>query len=143
MLQFAKRIDAVRNGRPDWYAVAEFLAPFAFEQFPELLLDDMSATTRPEGRPAIEYFWLVHDVELIRRQRPGCTVKDAIRLLAKGEAPHRVLMADAGTGERRPARIQSGPWNGQRPRSLEQRYYEHLRVWGKLAKEQAIKIPTT
>jgi hypothetical protein len=25
MLQFAKRIDAIRGGRPDWYAVAEFL----------------------------------------------------------------------------------------------------------------------
>jgi hypothetical protein len=77
MLEFAKRLDAVRNGRPDWYAVAEFLTqPFAFEQFPELLLDDMPAKTRPEGRPAIEWYWLVHDVELLRRQRPGRTVRE-------------------------------------------------------------------
>jgi hypothetical protein len=143
MVEFAKRIDAFRNGRPDWYAVAEFLAPFAFEHFPELLRDDMPAKNRPEGRPAIEWYWLVHDVELIRQQRPGYTVKAAIKLLANGEAPHRVLMTDAGTGERRPGRIQSGLWKGQKPRSLEQRYYEHLRVWEKLAEEQSIEIPTT
>jgi hypothetical protein len=141
MLEFAKRLDAVRNGRPDWYAVAEFLTqPFAFEQFPELLLDDMPAKTRPEGRPAIEWYWLVHDVELLRRQRPGRTVKGAIKLLTDGEAPHRVLVTDAGTGERRPARIQSGPWKGQKPRSLEQRYFEYKRAWKKLAAKQSMEI---
>jgi hypothetical protein len=136
-------MDAFHNGRPDWYAVAEFLAPYAFEHFPELLLDDTPASNSRPGRPAVEWYWLAHDVELIRRQRPGCTVKAAIGRLAKGEAPHRVLVTNAGTGERRPARVQSGPWKGQKPRTLEQRYYEHLRAWEKLAEEQSIEIPTT
>jgi hypothetical protein len=142
MVEFAKCIDAVRNGRPDWYAVAEFLAPFAFEHFPELLLDDMPAANGRPGRPAIEWYWLVHDVDLLIRQRKCRTVKVACRLLAKGEEPYRVRVT-TGEGKRRAARMQSGPWKGKKPRSLEQRYYEHLRVWGKLAEEQSIEISTT
>jgi hypothetical protein len=123
MLRFAKDIDAMRHGRPDWYAVAEFLVPFAAEQFPQLLRDDLPAS-RPAHRPPKEnWYWLVHDVDLIRRQRRKCTVKEACRLLAKGEAPHRVLVTSAD-GRRRPGRIQSGRWAGMQAQTLEQRYYE-------------------
>jgi hypothetical protein len=134
MLQFAKEIGAIHGGRPDWYAVAELLA----ETFaPQLLKDGPSS--RPAHRPQKEnWFWLVHDVELIVRQR-GCTVKEACRRLAKGEKPHLVRIT-VGPGDRRQAQIQSGKWKGTKPRTLEQRYYEWLRSWKKESDERSLKI---
>jgi hypothetical protein len=139
MLKFAKTVDAIRNGRPDWYAVAEFLAPFAAEQFPELLSDDVPARGRP-GRPHKEnWYWLVHDVDLVRRQQ-HCTIKKACLQLAKGEAPH-LSRITLGSGERRSVWIlQSGKWKGEKPRTLEQRYYEWMRGWKKESAERSIKI---
>jgi hypothetical protein len=138
MRQFAKNIDAIRNGRPDWYAVAEFLVPFAAEQFPELLRDDVPANG-PAGRPPKEnWYWLVHDVDLIRQQR-HCTVKKACQQLAKGVAPH-VGRITLGSGDRRSVRIQSGKWEGTKPKTLEQRYYEWMRGWKKESAERSLKI---
>lgn len=138
MLQFAKEIGAVRNGRPDWYAVAEYLVPFAAGKFPQLLGDD-SPASRPAHRPPKEnWFWLVHDVNLIIRQKEGCTVIEACRLLAKGERPHRVFAYNQA-GESREVYIQSGKWRGMKPRTLEQRYYDHLRSWTALIESQPVK----
>jgi hypothetical protein len=137
MQKFAKTIDAVRNGRPDWYAVAEFLVPFAAEQFPELLSDDVPANDGP-GRPPKEWYWLAHDVDLIRRQR-HCTIKRACLQLAKGERPY-LTRVTLGSGERQSVRIQSGKWKGEKPRTLEQRYFEWMRGWKKESEQRSIKI---
>jgi hypothetical protein len=125
MLQFAKDIGAMRNGRPDWYAVAERLAPFAAGEFPQLLQDDFPVS-RPAHRPRKEdWYWLFRDVDLVRRQR-NCTVKKACELLAKGEKPYRARYT-VSAGERHWIRIQSGAWQGTKAKTLEQRYYEWLR----------------
>jgi hypothetical protein len=47
MLRFAKALGAMKNGRPDWYLVAEELAAVAA---PELLKGEPVAS-RPAGRP--------------------------------------------------------------------------------------------
>jgi len=69
-------------------------------------------------------------------------VKAAIRLLTEGETPHSVIVT-TGDGKRHSARVQSGPWKGREPQTLEQRYHEWQRTWKKLAEEQSIEISTT
>jgi hypothetical protein len=126
MMQFATKIGAIRGGRADWYAVAEHLA----ETYARHLLGDLPVS-RPAHRPTKEnWFWLVHDVRLVRQQR-NCTVKQACRLLAKGEAFPNVVTLPTGES----ARIQAGKWMGMKPRTLEQRYYEWLREWKEISTE--------
>ena len=119
----------MRNGQPDWYAVAEHLAP------PQLLDDDLPAS-RPAHRPRGKWSWLVDDVNRVRQQK-SCTVEKACQLLAKGEFPWRVVVTDPNTGERRLFGAQ--PWKRMKPKTLKRRYYEDVRRWRAFVESQPIK----
>jgi hypothetical protein len=125
MVRFAKAIGAMRNERPDWYAVAEYLA----ESYAPHLLGDLPAS-RPAHRPRQDWYWLARDVGLVMQQE-NCTIKEACRLLAEGKAfPNVVNLPNGGS-----ARLQAGKWRGKNPDTLEQRYFEYTKEWKEICAE--------
>jgi hypothetical protein len=125
MVRFATEIGAIHSGRADWYAVAERLA----ETYAPNLLGDLPAGL-PAHRPRQDWFWLIHDVHLVRQQQT-CTIKKGCWLLAKGKAFPNVVTLPTGES----ARIQARKWVGMKPRTLEQRYYEWIREWKEISAE--------
>jgi hypothetical protein len=82
LVALAKKIRAVgKGGRPDWYAVAEWLAETAF---PQLLIDPPN---NRGGRPAKNREAILYAVERVRfnamKSKQPYTLADACRDLAK------------------------------------------------------------
>lgn len=125
MLGLAKEIGAVRrDGRPDWYAVAEHLAA---EQRPELLLRDTGRRRGPQARP---WRWLCHDVELVQAQR-RCSIQDACGFLSEGKYPETTVYLSAEVAQKlgvdpgtHKVRAAGGRWKGMSVLTLERKYYK-------------------
>jgi hypothetical protein len=83
------------------------------------------------GRPARAWRWLVHDVDIVRRDL-GCSVLDACGYLADGYMPEKLQVvipesakaaaATAGLKEGRHA-VVMGNWRGMNVLTLERMYY--------------------
>lgn len=134
----------MRGGRPDWYAVAEHVTEIAM---PDLLKDP--PVSRPVGRPkrTTNYGSLYTDVSLVMRQRPGCTIKRACQLLAKGELPHRIIVtvppggmnvtlpdgikATLEPGTKVTMRGAMGNWKGKKVKTMVVDYQRARKEWEK------------
>jgi hypothetical protein len=131
LVDFAKRLGAMRNGRPDWYLVAEHLAAISN---PELLAED-GATTRGPGRPKNGDDFLAMEVHRLMWSF-NIGVREACRRISRGDkVPIRKVH---GTSTDRWTR--GSPWKGTNPGTLEQRYFRWLKDEKKRQEKLTIEI---
>jgi hypothetical protein len=144
MLDFARRIGAVRGDRLDWRRIAEHLAA---SSRPELLKGPM---TRGAGRPKNDDDWLAMEVHRVRGAH-GVSVEEACQRISRAKPPGagRRLRPDQ---ERNavPLRTRRGGkeqwtigsrWMGINAGTLEQRYWRWRRAEKARQEKLAIEIP--
>jgi hypothetical protein len=130
MVDFAKRVGAMRNGRPDWYGVAERLAEISK---PELVAKD-GATTRGPGRPKNDDDFLAMEVHRVMWAF-DVGVREACRRISLGrKVPIRKVHG------RPPGRwaTHGSPWKDKHAGTLEQRYFRWLK--GEKKRQQKLTI---
>jgi len=131
LVDFAKRVKAMRNGRPDWYLVAEHLAAISH---PELLAED-GATTHGPGRPKNDDDFLAMEVHrLVWSFDVG--VREACRRISRGDKVPIRKVHGAPTGRW----THGSPWKGTNPGTLEQRYFRWLKDEKKRQEKLTIEI---
>jgi hypothetical protein len=131
MVNFANRIGAMRNGRPDWYAVAVALAEISK---PELLAEDGAMTTRGPGRPKNENDFLAMEVHRVMWAF-DVGAEEACRRIERGD---KVPLA---TRPDKPPRFTFGsPWKGIRCTTLASRYWRWRRAEKERQEKLAVKI---
>jgi hypothetical protein len=134
MVDFAKRIGAVRGGRPDWYRVAVALAKISK---PELLAGGR-VTTRGPGRPKSDNDFLAMEVH---RVMLACDVGvlEACRRISRGDrvplaTPPWQVSAPTDGGEPSIARLKGkwktkgSAWKGIPATTLTTRYWRWRRA---------------
>ncbi len=129
MLEFAKQLGATKNGRPDWYIVAEQLAAIAV---PELLYDN-GLKKCGSGRRPKNYDFLAMEVHRVMWIN-NCGVRAACRKIAKGDK----VPLPARNGVKR--YIIGGPWKGENPGTLETQYWRWFEREEKRQKKLTVKI---
>jgi hypothetical protein len=130
MIDFAKRVGAMKNGRPDWYLVAEHLAKISK---PELLGENGTTTRRP-GRPKNDDDFLAMEVHRVMWAF-DVGVREACRRIALGwKVPIRKVH---GLPPGRWA-TRGSAWKGKHPATLEQRYFRWLK--GEKERQQKLTI---
>jgi hypothetical protein len=135
MAAYAKHLRAMKNGRPDWYLVAEHLAEIAI---PELVSQEEPSGRGP-GRPKGEYAFLAWEVDRIMREK-GCGVFKACCELASPEGgPQRVRLWGGSDGPNW-LMTRGSPWTGENPRTLERRYHEWKNGWEEEQKRHQITV---
>lgn len=124
LVALAKTIGAIRkDGKIDWYAVAEYLAKAGDPDSPTY-----ESPTKKPGKPAVDWSWLVDDVHRLMQDQ-DCSIEEACEALANGAHPHRV-MGVMDDGRKIPLRVAgSRRWKGMKAATLYQRYQEAMRPW--------------
>jgi hypothetical protein len=92
MLRYAEILGAMKNGRPDWYHVAEELARIAV---PELLQEDSPAGDGP-GRPRANFDWLAMEVHRVMAAY-DCGVRTACKKIALGRKADKLALPRTAT----------------------------------------------
>ena len=132
MLRYAANIPGAikKNGRPDWYLVAEELAQLFI---PELLQED-TVIARGPGRPKGNDDFFAADVHWMM-QSAECGVAEACRKLSLGDQ----MQVPSRPGTRR--YIKTDRYKGKNPDTLEQRYFRWLKREKERQQKLAIEIP--
>jgi hypothetical protein len=132
MVDFAKRVGAMRNGRPDWYRVAEHLAAISK---PELVAKD-GATTRGPGRSKNDDDFLAMEVHRVMWAF-GVGVRTACRRISRGD---KVPIRKVHGGPTGRWMTLGSPWKRTNPGTLEQRYFRWLKDEKKRQKKLTTEI---
>jgi hypothetical protein len=134
LLNYARRIGAMRNGRPDWYLFAEDLAKISR---PDLLEED-GAVTRGAGRPKGDADFLAMEVHRVMWAF-SVGVAGACRRISRGDKAPLLTRTwrisppgdepPSATRDDRPGRLytKGSRWQGINPKTLESRYWRWRR----------------
>jgi hypothetical protein len=156
MLRFAKAMGAMKNGRPDWYLVAEELAAVAV---PELL--EGEPASRPVGRPkrSDDDTALATEINYLKETKKFPSLKKACAHLSVSDfyeqRKQRHVITDVARdsagkqlfgpdGEVLIIRKQiklANPWKGIPAETLKRRYQAWLKVEKQRQIEMSIPIP--
>jgi hypothetical protein len=156
MIKLAREIGAIRNGKPDWYRVAEFFAP------PEFLQG--APASRPVGRPKNEKpddqsdEVLAIEINHLKWTKKFASVKKACEHLSEsGFYERRYVTADVakdsagkplfgpdgkGSVIQKTKTIKiANPWKGVPAATLKRRYQAWLKIEKQRQTEMSIAIP--
>jgi hypothetical protein len=136
MLRFAKDIGAIKNGKPDWYLVAELLARIAVPE----LLEETPAAPLP-GRPKLaDNDFLAMEIRRVMATS-ACGEREACRRIARGDLVRSPVSLWRGPGDRVTVYTKGSPWKGQNPLTLEGRYARWKRAEKAREARMRITIP--
>lgn len=113
MVDLARHLGAVRNGHPDWYALAEKLAA-------ELYV--MDEPEQKAGQPTLRELRLYQDVKTVQLVK-GCSILKACNVLVKKRRENLGKWRTAD-GTRVVIPPVSNLWKSKNPESLKTRFFE-------------------